>query len=338
MASKLEHILTQLGLIPLYPLFRREKVDDSLLQELSDSDLREIGVAKLGDRKRLLVAFAGAKAMGQPEHGIETRPASKPVDAPEPVSEPERKSKPVGNYADHPGSASLTRPFLNSLGMSFVPTTRSKTLFCTWQVRVLDYQQYCDETQTAFPEVDFEQTPDHPVVNVSWNDSHHFCEWLSKREIWLGLLTARFQYRLPRDDEWSAAVGLPHEHATSPRNRSGLVEGYPWGPDFPPPPGAGNYHARLAVDDFPETSPVGRFPPNKFGLYDMGGNVWEWCMEEYEKGSSFRVLRGGSCFNDDPEFLMSSHRDKQPAGKGRNNVGIRLVLATQSERDPWYKA
>jgi formylglycine-generating enzyme required for sulfatase activity len=203
---------------------------------------------------------------------------------------------------------------------------------------VKDFEPYCLETHAPMPEVDFAQGPEHPVVNVTWNDAMHFCEWLTKRELWLGLIIPQFQYRLPRDDEWSAAVGMPFESAASPRARSGVVEGFPWGTDFPPPPGVGNYHPRLSVDEFPETSPVGSFPPNKFGLYDMGGNVWEWCMDEYDKGSSSRVLRGASCFNDDQELLLSSSRDKAPAEKCRNNVGIRLVVASQSARDPWYKA
>ena len=87
-----------------------------------------------------------------------------------------------------------------------------------------------------------------------------------------------------------------------------------------------------------ETSPVGSFAANKFGIYDLGGNVWEWCVDEYEKGSSLRVLRGASCFNDDPELLRSSCRDKSQPDKGRNNAGIRIVLAHQSTGDPWYKA
>jgi len=65
--------------------------------------------------------------------------------------------------------------------------------------------------------------------------------------------------------------------AAPPRKaRSGIAEGYPWGPDFPPPPDAGNYHSRLKCGNFPETSPVGSFAPNKLGIFDLGGNVWEW--------------------------------------------------------------
>lgn len=336
MASKLELTLAHLGLNGLYPLFRKEKIDDSLLAELTDSDLREIGIVKLGDRKRLLTAFSNPllpeAVPGAP--GIPP-PAPKPVAPARPAAP---GSKDEGNYADHPTRAAMGHPFLNSLGMPFVPTTRSKTLFCIWLLRIRDYELYCLETKAVRPAVDFLQGPDHPVVNVSWSDAHLFCEWLTKRENWLGLINPRYQYRLPNDEEWSAAAGLTYEHAINPRGRSGILEGFPWGPDFPPPPGAGNYHPRLSVDEYPETSPVGSFAPNKFGLYDMGGNVWEWCMDEYEKGSNFRVLRGASCFNDDPELLRSSYRDKSQPEKGRNNVGIRVVLATQSERDPWYKA
>lgn len=333
MASRLEQTLVHLGLKGLYPSFRREKIDDSLLAGLTDSDLREIGVVKLGDRKRLLAAFSNPAAAFAAS-GLPADP--KPVAPVAPRAGEEEKDE--GNYTDDPVRASMARPFLNSLGMPFVPTARSKTLFCIWLLRIKDYEQYCAGTGAVMSAVDFPQAPDHPVVNVSWTDAHLFCEWLTKREIWLGLINPRFQYRIPKDEEWSAAVGLSYEHAMNPRGRSGIVEGFPWGSDFPPPPGAGNYHARLGVDDFPNTSPVGSFAPNKFGLYDLGGNVWEWCMDEYEKGSTFRVMRGASCFNDDPEFLMSSHRDKCQPDKGRNNAGIRVVLATQSERDPWYKA
>lgn len=336
MASRLEQTLAQLGLSGLHPSFRKEKIDDSLLAGLTDSDLREIGVAKLGDRKRLLAAFSSAA----PPLDAASLPA-----APEPPAKPAprvlhagKEPKEEGDHTDNPAKAAVGHPFLNSLGMPFVPTTRSKTLFCVWLLRVRDYGQYCAETEAVMPAVDFPQGPDHPVVNVSWTDAHLFCEWLTKREIRLGLITSQFQYRIPKDEEWSAAVGLPHEYAINPKGRSGVIEGFPWGSDFPPPPGAGNYHARLGVDDFPETSPVGSFAPNKFGIYDLGGNVWEWCVDEFEKGSSFRVLRGASCFNDDPELLMSSRRDKCQPDKGRNNAGIRIVLAPQTTGDPWYKA
>lgn len=334
MASRLEQTLAHLGLSSLYPSFRKEKIDDSLLVSLTDSDLREIGIVKLGDRKRLLAAFS------DPATPFATSPSSPmpdPVPVTPPAPRPRDEAKDEGNYADHPTRAAAGHPFLNSLGLPFVPTTRSKTLFCVWLLRIRDYQQYCTETGVVMPTADYPQEEDHPVVNVSWTDAYMFCEWLTKREIWLGLINSRYQYRIPRDEEWSAAVGLPYEQGINPRTRSGIIEEFPWGPEFPPPHGAGNYHPQLEVDDFKETSPVGSFAPNKFGIYDLGGNVWEWCVDEYERGSGLRVLRGASCFNDDPELLRSSYRDKNQADKGRNNTGIRIVLAPQSPGDPWHK-
>jgi len=337
MASKLEQTLAHLGLKGLYPSFRKEKIDDTLLAGLTDSDLREIGVMKLGDRKRLLAAFSNnAPAFEVVEAPAPHQPVAEP--APQGSSSAAKEAMEEGDHTDNPAKAAAGHPFVNSLGMPFVPITRSKTLFCVWLLRVRDYGQYCAETAAEMPQADYLQGPDHPVVNVSWTDAHLFCEWLTKREIWLGLISARFQYRIPRDEEWSAAVGLSYEQGSSPRARSGIIEEFPWGSDFPPPHGAGNYHVRLEVDDFKETSPVGSFAPNKFGIYDLGGNVWEWCVDEYEKGSNFRVLRGASCFNDDPEFLRSSYRDKCQPEKGRNNAGIRIVLAPQTAGDPWYKA
>ena len=335
MASRLEQTLAQLGLSGLYPCFRREKIDDSLLSGLTDPDLREIGVVKLGDRKRLLAAFSNPSAPFDVTGSATPEPYAKPSPK---VPHAAKEAKEKGDYTDNPAKAAAGHPFLNSLGMPFVPTTRSKTLFCIWLLRVRDYGHYCAETGAVMPSVDFPQGPDHPVVNVSWTDAHLFCEWLTKREMGLGLITPQFQYRIPKDEEWSAAVGLPHEYAINPKGRNGVLEGFPWGSDFPPPPRAGNYHPRLGVDDFPETSPVGSFAPNKFGIYDLGGNVWEWCMDEHEKGGAFRVLRGASCFNDDPELLLSSCRDKCQPDKGRNNAGIRIVLAPQTTADPWYKA
>lgn len=60
-------------------------------------------------------------------------------------------------------------------------------------------------------------------------------------------------------------------------------------------------------------------------------------MDTYEVGSPNRVLRGASCFNDDPLYLMSSFRDHFPPEKARNNLGIRVVLAPAVGGDPWLK-
>jgi sulfatase modifying factor 1 len=148
----------------------------------------------------------------------------------------------------------------------------------------------------------FDQTDDHPVVQVSWNDAQAFCQWLSKKE--------GSKYRLPTEAEWEYTC------------RAGTHAAYFWGDN--PDGGQGfancadltlkdklpNYTTFNWRDGFVFTSPVGSFRPNPWGLYDMIGNAWEWCGDYYvaygdgdavdptgpAQGdiSSTRVLRGGS--------------------------------------------
>ncbi len=151
----------------------------------------------------------------------------------------------------------------------------------------------------------------HPVVYVSWYGAAAYAQYYGKR--------------LPTEAEWEKAA------------RGGLVMNrYVWGDQWPPPKGAGNFYDETAQeewgccaiegydDGFVEPAPVGSFNPNGYGLYDMAGNVWEWCADEYDpayyktspknnpKGSgvpitftnsdyinvnSYRVFRGCSCSN-----------------------------------------
>jgi hypothetical protein len=311
MPSHLELILRQHDAGDLAPLFSEHAIDDSLLADLTDADLERIGIDKLGLRKRLLAAFAELPPYVPP---------SPPV--------------PRAN----PALATRQSPFINSLGHPLVPIPGYATLFGIWQVRVQDYQLYCHETAAPYPACDFAQEPGHPVVNVTWHDAAAFCKWLTQRELASGLLDDAFAYRLPADQEWSAAVGLIREVGRTPEQRSGKIKTYPWGVGFPPPAGAGNYHPALAVDPFKETAPVGSFAPNALGIHDLGGNVWEWCLDEHDRESDRRVLRGASCFNDDDEYLLSSYRDKNLPDHRRNNNGIRLALAAAatSEKDLWF--
>ena len=95
--------------------------------------------------------------------------------------------------------------------------------------------------------------------------------------------------------------------------------------EWPPTRGVGNYGQSLKVDDYEYTSPVGSFAANQFGLYDMGGNVWQWCEDFYSGNSGNRVLRGASWSYVTACNLLSSCRDDQAPDYRGGNFGFRPV-------------
>ncbi|MCW5556484.1 MAG: SUMF1/EgtB/PvdO family nonheme iron enzyme [Verrucomicrobiae bacterium] len=245
-------------------------------------------------------------------------------------------------------------PFVNSLSMKFVPVPDTQVLFCIWETRVQDFEVFVRETgynaiggmvslkdgkmglhNDSWSSPGFEQTGRHPVCGVSWEDAQAFCRWLSDKE--------GRRYRLPTDDEWSRAVGLPSEVDGTPRSRSGGVRNvYPWGKSFPPPPGSGNYagnetpglgqpqdHNRIPdyTDGHAQTAAVGTYSANAFGLFDLGGNLWEWTEDWYDESRKFRVLRGGSWFNGAPAGLLSSFRGQDTPQRRNDRIGFRVVCA-----------
>ena len=238
--------------------------------------------------------------------------------------------------------------------MKFVCVPGTKVLFCVWDTRVQDYEAYAKKASTSVDDSWIKPehwgvlvTPDRtcPVVNVSRSDAHAFCGWLTTMEQREGRLPQGARYRLPEDEEWSVAVGLEGEHGATPKARSSRMKDvYPWGTQWPPPPDAGNYadltfrssftnNAFIAAyrDGFATTSPVGSFGPNKFGLFDMGGNVWQWCESEYSPGSKTYVLRGGSWLDGGvTASLPSSRRIGASSGVRVVCCGFRVVLAEGS--------
>jgi len=261
----------------------------------------------------------------------------------------------------------------NSLGQVFVPVPGTEVLFCVWETRVQDFEAFASasgyqdgrmlyghhrdgwkERTGDWRNPGFVQAADHPVVGVNWDDAQAFCRWLTAKEQSEGTLERNREYRLPTDAEWSQAVGN---------------DKFPWGNNWPPPTGAGNYASEETQDgDWPRgfpvirdyrdgyarTSPVGSFPPNKLSLYDLGGNVWEWCADWYRKemndpavlkafpvlaadgaGRTYRVYRGGGWNDSDRRVLLSANRMGNGfamPSKRYDNTGFRVVLADMSSR------
>lgn len=231
--------------------------------------------------------------------------------------------------------------FTNSLGQVFVPVTGIPVLFCVWDTRVQDYSAFIAETHRAWPKPDFAQEPSHPAVNVTWEDAQAYCAWLTDKERKSGLLQPNQTYLLPTDAEWSAAAGLTNEPTGTPSEKHRKVSGvYPWGRGWPPPKGSGNYADETLVakkkdnfniidgynDGYADTSPVGAFATNKFGLYDMGGNVWQWCDDWYDATKHGRVIRGGSCVSN-PGMLLLSWRNNLGPTHSYPYLGFRCVLS-----------
>ncbi len=121
----------------------------------------------------------------------------------------------------------------------------------------------------------FAQDSDHPVVDVSWDDAREFCAWLSQSE--------GQTYRLPTEAEWEYACRAGT--TTARYNGDNIADMTQIGnfPDATAKAKFSEWRATSASDGFVYTSPVGRFRPNSFGLYDTLGNVLEWCSDWYDK-------------------------------------------------------
>ncbi len=178
----------------------------------------------------------------------------------------------------------------------------------------------------------FEQTDEHPVVNVSWNDALAFCKWLSNKD--------GKTYRLPTEAEWEYACRA----STTTRYYSGddpetLVNVGNVGDVSFAMESLSNPGCLKASDGYPFTSPVGRFKPNAFGLYDMHGNAYQWCMDWYNEkyyatsprddppgpeSGTYRVLRGGSWY-DAPIKARSNDRYFRTPDEPTFHVGFRVA-------------
>ncbi len=257
-----------------------------------------------------------------------------------------------------PASATVERPFVNSLGMKFVPvpilrgsTGGTRVLFSVWETRVQDYQVFASATGRPWPKPNFEQGPTHPAVRITWDEARAFCDWLTERERKDSRIGANEAYRLPTDYEWSCAVGIgDREDPARKFSKNGVTisDVYPWGTAWPPPPGAGNFRDRTTQqspefnkdedsipgydDGYVWTAPIGSYTPNVLGLYDLSGNAWEWCEDTSEANPDEHVLRGGAYWCGVFQLnLNSSVRLLRSRNWNNDDLTFRAVLSARKE-------
>lgn len=298
------------------------------------------------------------------------QPTATPVPRPTATPPPTPTPRPSGVL----GLVGPGQPYENGLGMKFVAVPGIKVLFSIWETRRFDFEVYAREKPyrqlggvavlklradakgtraydwvidpaASWERPGFEQSPLHPVVAVSWEEARQFCAWLTERERKAGRIGPKQYYRLPYDIEWSAAVGGSR---------------YSWGDIWPPPERVGNFFDLAAArslpaiswrnmpmdDGYARTAPVGSFRPNSLGLYDMGGNAAEWCLDEYRPSMNeeavlkaipglagerpgVRVLRGGAWSNAERERAQSNCHSFSLANYRAVFIGFRVVLADE---------
>jgi formylglycine-generating enzyme required for sulfatase activity len=199
------------------------------------------------------------------------------------------------------------------------------------------------DTNASWRKLPFEQTDDHPVVCVSWNDAREYAAWLSRK--------TGHKYRLPSEAEWEYAAragtttiffwGTDENQACDYSNGgdSSLLRASPKMADVVTQSlREGDAGARLLKcnDGSAYTAPVRRYQPNAFGLYDMTGNVWEWvedCWFEslpsnsqpQTKASCDAHRARGGCWNDFPEELRSARRTRVQPNERANYLGFRVA-------------
>jgi len=193
-----------------------------------------------------------------------------------------------------------------------------------------------------------DQYMNHPVVNVSWNDSVQFCTWLSKKERTAGRIRSNQEYTLPTEAQWEYACrgGSNRSQQFSFGDAvSSLVKYANVGDMTAKKRFGGNWNFNHELEDgFAFTAPVGSYPANGFGLYDMHGNVFEWCEDVYDSkvyGSrssvtkdplvssegSLRVNRGGGWFNA-PVYCRSALRFWSRPDYRVYDLGFRVSLSS----------
>jgi formylglycine-generating enzyme required for sulfatase activity len=291
-----------------------------------------VGVAKNGQGEGTTLADT---APGRPADPVEEPSPARP---PGPPQEP-----PQPRPADAPRAA-VPKEVVNSIGMKLVLIPAGKFLMGSpkgeeerqddeerheveitrpfylgrQEVTLGQFRKFAEDGASGYEsrkDVRSPETDEHPVVFVSWTDAKAFCDWLSRKE--------GKTYRLPTEAEWEYSCRAGSRTRFCFGNDDKELGHYAW------------YDANAGT----ETHPVGRKKPNAWGLFDMHGNVWEWCSDRYDENyyktspardpqgpgaGSLRVYRGGSVLSV-PRRCRAAFRDCNDSTFRVSFVGFRVV-------------
>ena len=195
--------------------------------------------------------------------------------------------------------------FTMESGNSVRQDTISSFYMSATEVTFDQYDTYCKATGTKKPDDNSWGRGDRPVINVSWDDAIGFCGWLSKK--------TGNEVRLPNEAEWGYAALGGSKSKGYIYSGSNNWKDVSWS--------EGNSDGR--------TQPVGRKKPNELGLYDMSGNIWEWCTDWpvsdiTKTGNDIkRALRGNSF--DNPASNVRDPAVHIESDARHYNVGFRIV-------------
>jgi formylglycine-generating enzyme required for sulfatase activity len=197
-----------------------------------------------------------------------------------------------------------------------------------YEVTQAEYQAVVGSNPSYFQGASAPNAPQRPVETVSWNSAVAYCQALTATEQAAGRVPAGYQYRLPTEAEWEYCC------------RAGTTTEWNTGTSLST--SQANFQGALANGTYGngQTAVVGSYAPNQFGLHDMHGNVWEWCLDSYASyapvpvtdpfvtGGAYRVFRGGGWFSfGTAAYCRSAFRVNYTPGITGISVGFRVVLA-----------